>query len=35
MHRDIFNSNLPLSAPEAESEPSPDSEDEAEIADEA
>jgi ketosteroid isomerase-like protein len=35
MHRDIFNSNLPLSAPEPESEPSSDPEDEAEIADEA
>ena len=35
MHRDIFNSNLPLSTPEPESEPSPDPEDEAEIADEA
>ncbi len=35
MSRDIFNSNLPLSAPEPESEPSPDPEDEAEIADEA
>ena len=35
IHRDIFNSNLPVSAPEPESEPSPDAEDEAEIADEA
>lgn len=35
MHRDIFNSNLPLSAPEPESEPSPDPEDEAAITDEA
>ncbi len=36
MHRDIWNSNLPLAAPEPEPEPElePESEDEAEVADE-
>ena len=34
MHRDIWNSNLPLAAPEPELEPEPEPEDEAEAADE-
>jgi uncharacterized protein (TIGR02246 family) len=34
MHRDIWNSNLPLAAPEPEAEPEPEPEEEAEVADE-
>jgi len=34
MHRDIWNSNLPLAAQEPEPEPEPEPEDEAEAADE-
>ncbi len=34
MHRDIWNSNLPLAAPAPEPEPEPEPEDEAEAADE-
>ena len=32
MHRDIWNSNLPLAAPEPEAEPEPEPEEEAEVA---
>ncbi len=34
LHRDIWNSNLPLAAPEPEAEPEPEPEDEAEAVDE-